>query len=210
MEGGSCRYAPSSDDLEGEVDENGDGHVLLEQTLLEELERCDRVIGHETDFSEEVKDDERLDVCGGRAQDSAINAKVGRVEKKAIGGRTLELDNAPHDRVDLLDVHVGVVLGDRVLQEEERRPKVNRVKGRTKQKEKDVYLVLVLEQPGRDEHVYDAPEVQVASEGNERCVERRRAEVFIAELDRVEGEEDLRGKTPKSDRARRVHKIERD
>lgn len=54
---------PAADDLEGEVDENGDGHVLLQETLLQQLERRDRVVRHEADLGNEMEDDEGLNVC---------------------------------------------------------------------------------------------------------------------------------------------------
>lgn len=52
--------------------------------------------------------------------------------------RTLEFDDAPHDLVDLLDVHVGLVLSDRIL-------------------------LLKLEQPDRHCEVDKAPVAEVSS-----------------------------------------------
>jgi len=71
---GETRDSPSAENLEREVDENSNSHVFLQQTLLEEFERGDRVVGHEANFGEEVDDDEGLDVC--RIEDLGSAARI--------------------------------------------------------------------------------------------------------------------------------------
>ena len=78
---GETRNSPSAENLEREVDENSNGHVFLQQTLLEKFERGDRVVGHESDFGEEVDDDEGLNVC--RVEDSG---SVARIETRRTEG----------------------------------------------------------------------------------------------------------------------------
>lgn len=56
------RGLPSSDDLEREIYQHSHGHVFFEEALFEQLERRDRVVGHEANLGDEVDDDERLDI----------------------------------------------------------------------------------------------------------------------------------------------------
>ena len=53
----------SQANLKGKVDENGESHVFLAETFVEEFEVCDCVVGLEADFGDEVDDDDALDVA---------------------------------------------------------------------------------------------------------------------------------------------------
>lgn len=50
-------------DFEGEVDEDGEGHVFLAEALVEEFEVGGGVVGLEADFGDQVDDDDGLDVA---------------------------------------------------------------------------------------------------------------------------------------------------
>lgn len=76
------RLAPLSDvvperHLDGEVDQDREGEVLLAEALVEQLQTGDGIVGLEPDLGNQVDNDECLDV--------------------------LELEDAPHDAVDLHD-----------------------------------------------------------------------------------------------------------
>ncbi|KAI3480803.1 hypothetical protein L1887_57070 [Cichorium endivia] len=132
-----CKVA--KDELEGEVDEHRQREVLLAESLFDELESCDCLVCLEADLGDKVDEDESLDV--------------------------FELADAPHDRVDLLDVHVGSIVCLFVFLLEE-------------------------EQPCGHHDETDCPETHVGRQRQERIVERCGSEVLVAELDRVERKED--------------------
>lgn len=96
--------------LNREVNQDNKGKLLLLKALIEELQAGDGIIGLESDLGDQVDDDERLDV--------------------------LELQDAPHGRVDFLDA-IGVAVA---------------------------VLALHNRQPECDSEVCPAPECEVAIE----------------------------------------------
>jgi hypothetical protein len=71
----------TEEDLEGEVDENGEGEVLLLQTLLEQFERSGSVVGGSSKLGDEVDEDESLDVCYDGSKVSG-QAREGEAQRK--------------------------------------------------------------------------------------------------------------------------------
>lgn len=67
----------SQTDLEGEVDQNSEGHVLGTESLVKKLEVGDSIVGLEADLGNKVDDDDGLDV--------------------------LQVEHTPHDLVDVPD-----------------------------------------------------------------------------------------------------------
>lgn len=80
----------AKEDLDGEVDKDDEGELLLLEALVEQLQASDSVVGLESDLGDQVDDDERLNV--------------------------LELQDAPHCLVDFLDA-VGVAVAVFALHE---------------------------------------------------------------------------------------------
>ena len=60
--GGPATCVVAETDLEWEINEHRQGHVFLAETLVEELEVCDGVVGLEADFGDQMDDDDALDV----------------------------------------------------------------------------------------------------------------------------------------------------
>lgn len=55
----------SKANLEGEVDQDGERHVFLRETLVEEFKVGDGIVGLEANFGDEMDDYEGLDVWSG-------------------------------------------------------------------------------------------------------------------------------------------------
>jgi hypothetical protein len=71
----------TEEDLEGEVDENGEGEVLLLQPLFEQFERGGSVVGGGSKLGDEVDEDKRLDVCGDGRKASGLSEGGGSAEE---------------------------------------------------------------------------------------------------------------------------------
>lgn len=60
--GGPATCVVAETDLEGEINEHRQGHVLLAETLVEQLEVRDGVVGLEADLGDQMYDDDALNV----------------------------------------------------------------------------------------------------------------------------------------------------
>jgi hypothetical protein len=115
------------------------------EALFEKFEGCHRVVYLETDFADQVDDEEGLDIW--------LLARVSSSQEDRIN--TFKTDYAPHDLVDLLDVHVRIIFADRIF-------------------------LFDKCQPGSDDQEYQSPEPQISTKRNQSVFERNRTKVLVA------------------------------